>query len=198
MEKVAKYVPPCEDIDKVLAAASSEQWDYLIAIHDTMARMGEINQLKWDDVDFLNRTITLYTRKKKGGSRTPRKVPMTDRAYEMLKRRYPDRDPELPWVFWHKYTSSKTREKCKGPYKDRKRMMKSLCEKAEVKYFRFHALRHAGASMLEDANVSVGTIQRLLGHENRSTTEIYLHQIGDSDRQAISVLEQKSHNSLTQ
>jgi site-specific recombinase XerD len=28
---------------------------------------------------------------------------------------------------------------------------------------------------MDSQNVSIGSIQRLLGHENRTTTEIYLH-----------------------
>lgn len=66
--------------------------------------------------------------------------------------------------------------------------MRTLCQKAGVRYFRYHALRHFGASMLEQANVPVGSIQRILGHENRITTEIYLQSIGDSERLAMDVL----------
>jgi integrase len=50
-----------------------------VAIMDTMGRMGEINRLTWEDVDFERRVLVLYTRKKKGGHLTPRKVPMTTR-----------------------------------------------------------------------------------------------------------------------
>ena len=66
--------------------------------------------------------------------------------------------------------------------------MTGICEKAGVRYFRYHALRHFGASLLEQANVPIGSIQRILGHENRLTTEIYLHSIGDSERLAMQVL----------
>ena len=54
--------------------------------------------------------------------------------------------------------------------------------------FCYHTLRHFGASLLEQTNVPIGSIQRLLGHENRSTTEIYLHSIRDSDREAMRIL----------
>ena len=67
--------------------------------------------------------------------------------------------------------------------------MLTLCKKAGVKYFRFHALRHAGASIMDNNNVPIGAIQSILGHENRSTTEIYLHNIGGVEKEAISVYE---------
>ena len=66
--------------------------------------------------------------------------------------------------------------------------MIKICENAGVRYFRYHALRHFGASLLEQANIPIGSIQRILGHENRPTTEIYLHSIGDSERFAMQVL----------
>jgi integrase len=66
--------------------------------------------------------------------------------------------------------------------------MDTLCKKAGVKYFRYHALRHLGASLLDSEKVSIGSIQRLLGHENRSTTEIYLHSIGEGERDAMDTL----------
>ena len=76
-------------------------------------------------------------------------------------------------------------------------LMRTLCRRAGVTYFRFHALRHFGASVLDRANISLGSIQRILGHENRTTTEIYLHSIDEVDRAAMAYLggeiEKKSH-----
>ena len=86
-----------------------------------------------------------------------------------------------------------------GPYGDRKKLMKRLCEKAGVRYFRFHPLRHAGASIMDSNSVPMGAIQRILGHENRKTTKIYLHSIGDLERDAIAVFERarkKSHTGI--
>ena len=63
--------------------------------------------------------------------------------------------------------------------------MKTLYKKAGVKYFRYHALCHLGATVPDSANVKIGSIQRLPGHENQTTTEIYLHSINESEREAI-------------
>jgi site-specific recombinase XerD len=73
---------------------------------------------------------------------------------------------------------------------DRKKLMKRLCEKAGVRYFRFHPIRHSGASIMDGNGIPLGAIQRILGHENRRTTEIYLHSMGDSEREAMRVFEQ--------
>lgn len=198
VDKKTKFVPSAEDIDKVIAVADPDTQDYLWVIRETMGRMGEINGLTWDDVDLDGRYVILYTRKKKGGSRTPRKVGMTRKLLEVLSRRYASRDPNMPWVFWHTYHSSKTGELKQGPYQDRKRFMKTLCTKAGVKYFRFHALRHSGASIMENNNVPIGSIQKILEHENRSTTEIYLHTIGEAERVAISIYERAREKSHTE
>lgn len=196
VEKRVKYIPPQEDIDKVIAAATLDVQDYLWTIRDTLGRMSEINRLTWEDVDFKQLTVTLYTRKKKGGNLTPRKIPMTLRLHNILRRRHAARRKGIPWVFWHEFTSSKTGEKKIGPYTERKRIMRTLCKNAGVRYFRFHAFRHASASVMDSKNVPIGAIQRILGHENRTTTEIYLHSIGGTEREAISVLEAESKKSL--
>jgi integrase len=188
VEKKLKYVPPKEDVLRVILAADRDTQEYLWTIALTLARVSEINRLIWQDVDLKARSIVLYTRKKKGGHLTPRRIPMTERLHEILHHRYTHRDKRKPWVFWHRYWSKKDGGWIDKPYTDRKTFMKSLCKKEGVQYFRFHALRHFGASMLDHANVPIGSIQRILGHENRTTTEIYLHSIGDAEREAMDVL----------
>jgi len=197
VEKRIKYVPPIEDIEKVISVADRETRDYLIAIADTMGRVSEINRLTWDDVDLTGRYVILYTRKKKFGHLTPRKVPMTSRLFDILTSRQANRDQTKPWVFWHTYFDRKEGLMKSGPFKDRKRLMNGLCKKAGVRYFRFHALRHAGASLMDVNNVSVGAIQRLLGHENRSTTEIYLHSLEKAEFEAVRIFERARQNSHT-
>jgi integrase len=84
MEKRAKYVPSKEDVFRVILAANSDTRDYLWTIALTMGRMSEVNRLTWSDVNFNERCLVLYTRKKRGGHFTPREVPMPDKLYCMV------------------------------------------------------------------------------------------------------------------
>ena len=53
-------------------------------------------------------------------------------------------------------------------------------------------------SILDRANVNLGSIQRILGHENRSTTEVYLHSIGEAEREAMTIFEKATEDSHTE
>jgi len=65
---------------------------------------------------------------------------------------------------------SKPRARCaSGP---------GICRQAGVPEMGFHALRHAFASNLADHHAPLHAIRDLLGHENISTTSIYLKSIG--------------------
>jgi integrase len=169
--------------------ADPDTQHYLWTILLTAGRVNEINNLTWDDVNFSGRSVTLWTRKRKGGNREPREIPMIPMLHDLLKNRLQYRNIELPYVFWHSYWSRKIGGRVQGPYNDRKKIMRSLCKKAKVRYFRFHPLRHLTASMLDDLGVPIGVIQRILGHSNRRTTEIYLHSVGAAERDAMNKLE---------
>lgn len=196
MDKKRKYIPTLQDIERVILMADPDTQDYLRIIQDTLARVGEINRLEWSDVDFSNEVVTLYTRKKRDRSLTPRQVPMTSRVLKILTGRFESRKPNKPWVFWHRYWSRKRECFVEGPYKSRNKLMARLCKKAGVKHFSFHALRHAGASILEQSNVPARTVQQILGHEDLTTTQIYLQTLTGSEREAMEIFEsvvKKSH-----
>jgi hypothetical protein len=66
-------------------------------------------------------------------------------------------------VFWHRYWRRKEGRFLEGSYGDRKQIVKSLCAKAGVKYFRFHPIRHSG----EMINVSDVGMVFLAEHESK-------------------------------
>ena len=69
-----------------------------------------------------------------------------------------------------------------------KYLMKRLCEKAGIPFFAAHSLRHFMATHLKDPRRA----QKVLGHMNIRTTEIYLHDLG-VDREAAGIFEDITH-----
>ena len=171
VERVVNYIPSRDDIEKVLALANPLDRAYLITIWQLGARVREVNNLAWEDVDFTHRQVRLWTRKKRGGDKTPRLVAMNERAFQSLKFAQWHRLPGNLYVFPNPKTGGK-------PYDYRDKFFDRLCRQADVKEMGYHALRHARASEWLDEGQSLAWIKEQLGHENISTTSIYLQSLG--------------------
>lgn len=179
-EEYVPNAPPRADVLAVIMKAGSEERDFLQLQLHTGARPGEIMQLKKGDVDLKRGTILLWTKKRKGGERQWRRITLTNQAKKILKRRM-DEHPDTPWAL--------TNPRTLGPYQRNqhflKHMMTRLCRAAEVPRFTHHALRHHAASALiagkENGQVSLKEISEWLGHQRVSTTDLYLHRLGDDD-----------------
>jgi integrase len=178
-----KYVPPESDVLKVLLSANKEQQAFLLTLILTGSRVDEIYRLTWRDINFDQKTVTRFTRKRKGGNYAAITTSMTRELEGVLWWKWENRNHKSDLVF----PSCKTGRK----YQDRIRMIKSLCKKAGIeKPFTFHALRHFVASLLADKKkISKKSIGDMLGHMSLATTEIYLHSLSDSAAAASNALE---------
>jgi len=181
VDKKPKLIPTKDQISQVLLLAKPMDRAYLITVWLTAARVGEVNDLTWEDVDLERRTIRLWTRKKRRGERTPRSLEMTNKIYESIKYAWRHRDPASPYVF----TNPRTGKKFLYRYK----MFRGLCQRAGVPWTGYHALRHYAASALADANVPITAIQAILGHEAATTTNIYLQALGKSVANGLKAIE---------
>ncbi|MGD0627631.1 MAG: hypothetical protein ABSB32_23390, partial [Thermodesulfobacteriota bacterium] len=68
--------PTEEEVKKVMGIARPNELILLMILIHTLARIGEALKVMWKHVDFEGDNITLFTRKVKGGSLTPRVLPM--------------------------------------------------------------------------------------------------------------------------
>lgn len=187
-ETARPYVPSERDVLKMLAAAEGVDRVFLECYLQTGARRSEIFKLAWDDVNFEKRTITLTTRKTKDGTpkRRTLKLDQNDSLWNLLKWWWKNRIfKENPHVFVDDHPGPHYGK----PYLVRRRFTKSLCERAGIRPFGFHALRHFVASMLADKHKeSTPTIQRILGHERLSTTDRYVQRISSDIGEALGKL----------
>ena len=178
-QRQPRYVPPLEDFDKVLAIAEGQDHVMLTALLHLAARRGEIFRLTWQDVNFADGQVFLSTRKTRDGSMKREMLPMSNE----LRR-------ELLWWWEHrpfkqaKHVFTMLEESCSPrhnpgePFKTRQHFMKTICRRAKVKPFGFHAIRHLSASYLYKIGEPLSLIQRILRHEAPSTTERYLKSLG--------------------
>lgn len=163
-----RYVPPEADFWTVFEVADeSQRLMLLVALH-TGARRGEIFRLTWEDVDLEGRKIRLGTRKTASHGLRYDWLPLTDVLYDALSAAKGLK--QSGYVF----TDSRTGE----PFVTRKRLMKSLCDKAGVKPFGFHAIRHLSATILAYAGLDIPTVQAILRHQNPNTTARYIASLG--------------------
>ena len=63
-----------------------------------------------------------------------------------------------------------------------------MLRRAGVRKVSFHTLRHTFATLLKEGGVDLDTIGSLLGHSDRSATEIYAHITDNRQRAALSAI----------
>jgi len=148
----------------------------IILTLNTGLRRGELFNLKWDDINFPGKTLTVIGATAKSGE--TRHIPLNDEALNVLKN-------------WQKQSSDKN---LVFPGKDRVRLdniktsWTKLITDAKIKGFRFHDLRHTFASKLVMRGVPLNTVRELLGHADLTTTLRYAHLAPDHKAEAVSLL----------
>jgi len=149
--------------------AAGPERPLLVVIYHTMSRVDEILRLRWEEVNFQERTVRLWTRKRRDGSWAWDKVPMNQVLYETLQQLWQKRS-QNEWVFLNPNTGTR--------YRHRPKLMPTVCKRAGVRKFGFHAIRHYVASYLADRQkFSITQVSRLLRHQSKATTERYLQVI---------------------
>jgi len=158
----------------------------LLALYTGMRR-GEIQNLKWDDVDFNRGFIVI--RDPKGG--TDQRIPMND-AVKALLESHP-----------RAITEGKNKGKNKGGYvfmgeRGGRRPTKQIANASRdirdasnlPKDFRpNHGLRHTFASHLASSGeVDLYTLQRLMTHKSPMMTQRYAHLRDDSLKRGANIM----------
>ena len=143
-------------------------------------RAGEALALRWQDVNFDQRFITIAPRHDwTTKTRRTRVVPLNDELFTYLKRRR-ESNPETERVIEVSYEGMKKRFQ---------RLVKlaGLPTAGEEKVTA-HALRHTFASHLVMAGTPLYTVAALLGHGNTETTRLYSHLAPSHLQEAVNGL----------
>ena len=163
-----RYVPSEDDFWKAFNKAAPHDQVFLLFMLHTGARRAETFRLRWDDVDFVGNKIRLGTRKTAHGGMEYAWVPMTMELHNSLAN--------------HRATSRSvfvfTDPETGDPYSARQHFMERLCNRAKVKPFGFHAIRHLSATILANEGLDIPTVQSVLRHKNPNTTALYIKSLG--------------------
>jgi len=181
-----RYVPPEEDFWKVYEVAEGQDQVMLLAFIHLACRRGEAFRLKWEDVNFKDKRIRLWTRKRDNGTYEYEWLPMTNELVGGLVWWQNNCPVKSDYVFVCLDQKHFCAEYYGGRFSVRQHFMKRLCGKADVVPFGFHAIRHLSASILYSLGYSVAVIQTILRHKSPTTTERYLKSLGlENVREAL-------------
>lgn len=140
---------------------------YQIAAYTGM-RSGELQHLKWDNIDFNNRL--LYVRSNgefRTKTRRDRSIPMNDRVVQVLKRRFEAYAHEHEYVFFNSESNKLSHETTGKP-------LKKAVRKAGLNdNLHFHSLRHTFATWAVQSGMPWYAVSKLMGHSTTRMTEKY-------------------------
>jgi integrase len=188
-----RYVPQLADFWAVYDEAGKtggitglqDQVMLLTMLH-TAARKGEVfwggadkPGLTLEDLDFGRGTIRLWTRKRNGGDLEPDELPMTDELQRGIRAWLEARpEQEAATVFYCVERTPFCMDYYGKPFLKRTQFMRRVCDRAGVRRFGFHSIRHLTARHLHEQGYGVEFIQRVLRHTSPEITRRYLAKLG--------------------
>lgn len=146
----------------------------LICALDTGMRRGEILGLKWSDVDFEERVLTIRAFNTK--TMKERQVSLTTRLMIELERIWEESPTNRDFLVF-------------GFTDNVKKSWTSVRTKAGLPDVRFHDLRHTAATRLVAAHLPLPEVGRVLGHTQANTTYRYVNANIETTRRAAALLD---------
>lgn len=168
-----RYVPSEEDVIKVLQQAKGQDLVFLLTLYFTGARRGEVFRLTWQDVNLADGKVRLTDNKAGNGQQRVRWLQMHPELIKALAWWKEARPCQVDNVFMQVHCDSYMGD----PFRQRRHFMKDLCEKAGVKPFGFHAIRHKSAAITFEGS-GLNSAQVLMGHYRATTTDTYVKSAG--------------------
>ncbi len=135
----------------------------------TGCRRGNVESIRWEHIDFNNRTVIFPDTK----NNRPHVAPLPEDICARLSARRIEMAAFSGPVF-------PSREGSASPYVDVKQVWRRFVKALGMTDLRFHDLRHNVGSFLAKQNVSLFMIGKVLGHRSLESTKRYMH-VGVAD-----------------
>jgi integrase len=179
-ERRKPHILTWEEQEKLLAVARPRIRVLTVLGVETGMRTGEVLQLRWRDIDFLNERIQLKQSKTKAGIRS---VPLSAVCMKELMRWRSLVGPDFSdWVF-------PNFENRKHPLQGGRKAWTATLKKAGIPYFPIYNLRHTFATRLTMAGVPQLTVAHMLGHSSTQIVPRYAQVLDQNCMDAMKRLE---------
>ncbi len=191
-----------DDQRRFLAAAKGQSYEYQYRFAlQTGLRTGELVGLKWEDINFEMKTLTIERSmefrykvgewrvgppKSRSGYRT---IPLTDEAICILKaQKEKNRKLKVIDKDWADtvFLCRKGQPVKNSTYDT---ALFKICDKAGIKRFSMHVLRHTFATRCIEGGMMPKTLQKILGHSNIGITmNLYVHITEEEKQKEIDLV----------
>ncbi len=131
----------------------------LTLAYSTGMRVSEVCNLKIEDIDSKRMLILI----KNGKGRKDRFVPLSSTVFNLFVR-YLEQFKSKEYVFNGQFSNQYSHKSCN-----------QIVKKYIGKDYHFHLLRHSCFTTLLETGTDLRIIQKIAGHQNVKTTEIYTH-----------------------
>lgn len=185
-EQEAHLLAECAKSDSACYAAVT------LALNTTM-RSDEIKKLRWEQVDLLERILTVGKSKTEAGE--GRTIPLNAAAVHALAQwadRFPERKREhFVFPFCEGIFNPAAANPLR-PTRGWRTAWRNATKRAALK-LRFHDLRHTAITKLAEGQASDQTIMSIAGHVSRQMLEHYSHIRMTAKRSALDAISTTLH-----
>lgn len=161
------FIPTEAEIDQLVAGTSQRISTYLQLLKETGMRCGEASQLKWTDVDLIDRSVRITPEK---GS-NPRILPLSLKLVNMLE----SLSKETETIF------GVTADLMRRNYNKQRKQLVAKLKNSRLTQITFHTLRHWKATMEYYKTRDILHVKEILGHKSLINTMLYTQLIGFKD-----------------
>lgn len=175
-----------DEAERLIATVTPEPWQEVFYLTlNTGMRLGEVLAVRWEDIDWLQHTLTISRSVSRGVIGTPknnqlRHIPLSDEVISMLEKRQNRLRAKKDFIF-------SDNEKPFSGFRAQA-AIKYAAKKAGLENVHWHALRHTFASILVQNGASIRSVQSLLGHSSIVITEHYSHLSQPALKSAMSFI----------
>lgn len=165
-----------EEEKRLFTELSDHLKPIVICALTTGLRLSNILNLKWESIDFKMGFIEILKQENKGHKKI--QIPLSSKFRAELEQ---IGIKEKGYVFINPDTNQ--------PYKSIKTGFTRALDRAKIKNFRFHDLRHTVGTRLVANGADLQTVKEIMAHSDIKTTQRYMHPVKENLKRAVDILD---------